>query len=257
MRIVVIAMDEPFFLPGFFDRVFSRLGETVCGVAVVPLASSALAWKRLVRETLLLYGFWGACRQTVEWGALAVASWLPGGRSCSVAAVAKRHGLPVTRWPSVNHSQCIAWLQALRPDVVIAQVPDRVQPDVLAVPTIGVLNKHAALLPKYRGRHPIFWALRYGEREIGVTWHLMDERFDRGRIVAQRRIPVEPGDTVHRLYQLVFEMGAELVSEAVVSAERRDRAAVGAAPSSGKGSYYSSPTREDVRQFRAKGCRMR
>ncbi len=256
MRIAVIAMDEPFFLPGFFDRVFSRLGEMVCGVAVVPLASSASAWKRLVRETLLLYGFCGACRQTVEWGALAVASWLPGGRSCSVAAVAKRHGLPVARFPGVNHPECIAWLRVLRSDVVIAQVPDRIQPAVLAVPTIGVLNKHAALLPKYRGRHPIFWALRHGECAIGITWHLMDEQLDRGRIVAQRRIPVEKGDTVHRLYARVFEIGAELVSEAVAATEHPDQTA-GATSLSGVGSYYSSPTREDVRQFRAKGCRMR
>ncbi len=255
MRIVILTLDEPFFLPAFFDRLFAMVGREVCGVAIVPLAESPAAWRRLLKETLLLYGFWGSSRQMVAWAIKTVASWTPWGGSCSVFAVARRHRLPVTRFPSVNGPPCAAWLHMLRPDLVIAQVPERVIPEVLAIPTIGVLNKHASLLPKYRGRHPIFWALLHGEREVGVTWHLMDERFDRGRVLAQAPIPVHPSDTVHRLYDRVFAVGAELLPRAMAALGDRARAA--SAEPGPDGSYHSSPTRNDVKRFRALGWRMR
>jgi len=64
-----------------------------------------------------------------------------------------------------------------------------------------VINVHLAPLPKYRGRHPMHWALINGEREFGVTVHYMDEDFDSGAILWQRMVPVSIGTSVAQLRQ--------------------------------------------------------
>jgi methionyl-tRNA formyltransferase len=68
--------------------------------------------------------------------------------------------------------------------------PWRVPAEALAVPALGIVNGHPSLLPKYRGPYPVAWAVRNGETEIGMTYHLMDEAFDTGPVLAQMPIPL-------------------------------------------------------------------
>jgi len=78
----------------------------------------------------------------------------------------------------------------------------------LALPTAGAFNLHGSLLPKYRGRSPVNWAVIHGERETGVTLHVMDEKPDRGAIVDQFAVPILGDDT-----------GREVFGKIVVAAE--------------------------------------
>ena len=68
--------------------------------------------------------------------------------------------------------------------------PGCLPPEVLAVPPLGVLNGHPSLLPRWRGPFPIAWTVREGDAEIGLTFHLMDDRFDTGPILAQGSVPI-------------------------------------------------------------------
>jgi methionyl-tRNA formyltransferase len=74
--------------------------------------------------------------------------------------------------------------------------PWRFPADALAVPRIGCVNGHPSLLPRYRGPIPIAWAMRNGETEIGLTYHLMDAEFDTGNILAQQSVPLDADDTL-------------------------------------------------------------
>src|SRR5207248_3806925 len=58
----------------------------------------------------------------------------------------------------------------------------------------GALNMHGSLLPKYRGRAPVNWAILKGERETGATLHYMVERADAGDIVDQLAVPILQDD---------------------------------------------------------------
>ncbi len=77
--------------------------------------------------------------------------------------------------------------------------PWRLPADALAVPRIGCVNGHPSLLPRYRGPIPIAWAMRNGESEIGLTYHLMDAEFDTGNILAQQSVPLDLDDTLETL----------------------------------------------------------
>jgi phosphoribosylglycinamide formyltransferase-1 len=88
--------------------------------------------------------------------------------------------------------------------VVLAGYMQRVGPRTLAAFPDRIVNIHPALLPKHGGRgmyglnvHRA--VIEAGERETGITIHLVNEEYDAGRILAQRRVPVEPGDTPESL----------------------------------------------------------
>jgi methionyl-tRNA formyltransferase len=82
-------------------------------------------------------------------------------------------------------------LRAYEPDLCLCfGYPWLLPPEVLAVPPLGVLNGHPSLLPRWRGPFPIAWTVREGDAEIGLTFHLMDDRFDTGPILAQGSAPL-------------------------------------------------------------------
>jgi len=74
----------------------------------------------------------------------------------------------------------------------------------------GAFNMHGSLLPKYRGRVPVNWAIIRGERETGATLHEMVEKPDAGRLVDQMAVPILPDDTALDVFRKVA-MAAEIV----------------------------------------------
>ena len=81
------------------------------------------------------------------------------------------------------------------------------EPDVLNKATGYAVNFHGSLLPKYRGRTPHVWAIINGEKEAGVTAHLMNANCDDGDIVRQVVVPIEDDDTgaiILEKYKLLY-----------------------------------------------------
>jgi methionyl-tRNA formyltransferase len=82
-------------------------------------------------------------------------------------------------------------LRAYEPDLAVCLgYPWLLQPEVLAIPRLGVLNSHPGPLPRWRGPFPIAWALHEGDAELAMTFHLMDASFDTGPILAQGSTPM-------------------------------------------------------------------
>jgi methionyl-tRNA formyltransferase len=76
---------------------------------------------------------------------------------------------------------------------------------------------HGSLLPKYRGRAPVNWAIIRGETETGATLHDMTEKPDDGDIVAQTAVPILPDDTAKEVFDKVT-VAAELTLDDVLPA---------------------------------------
>ncbi|MGI5995734.1 MAG: methionyl-tRNA formyltransferase, partial [Saccharomonospora viridis] len=83
------------------------------------------------------------------------------------------------------------------------------------LPKHGTLNVHDSLLPAYAGFSPIIWALLNGEKEVGVTAHMMDEELDAGPILLQRAVEVGPKDTATDLFHKTVDLIGPLVSESL------------------------------------------
>ena len=86
-------------------------------------------------------------------------------------------------------------LRAYDPDLMLCSgFGWKIPPEALAVPRLGSVNCHPALLPRYRGPVPFAWTLRSGDSHYGITWHRMDAEFDTGPILAQASVPVDDSD---------------------------------------------------------------
>jgi methionyl-tRNA formyltransferase len=102
-------------------------------------------------------------------------------------------------------------LRAFEPELGLCWgYPFKLPPEALAVPPLGCVNQHPALLPRHRGPVPLSWALREDDGEFGLTWHRMDAELDTGAILAQTAIPIEDDDV--SIEQIGPKLGAAAFS---------------------------------------------
>ena len=114
----------------------------------------------------------------------------------SVAEVARGAGCPVVTPADPGDPALVARIRALAPDFIFSFYYRHLLPEaVLALARRGALNMHGSLLPRYRGRAPVNWAVLMGETETGASLHYMVARPDAGALVDQQAVPIGPDDT--------------------------------------------------------------
>jgi methionyl-tRNA formyltransferase len=95
----------------------------------------------------------------------------------------------------------LAEVKAAQPDFIFSFYYRHMLPvELLALAGQGAYNMHGSLLPKYRGRVPVNWAVLHGETETGASLHEMAARPDAGAIVAQTSVPILPDDTAFEVF---------------------------------------------------------
>jgi methionyl-tRNA formyltransferase len=129
----------------------------------------------------------------------------------SVERLARRNDLEVATPDDPNAPQFIARLNEIAPDFLFSfYYRYMLSPAVLATAMRGAFNMHGSLLPKFRGRAPVNWAVLRGEDSTGATLHEMVEKPDAGRIVDQMAVPILPDDRAIDVFRKVT-VAAELV----------------------------------------------
>jgi methionyl-tRNA formyltransferase len=107
--------------------------------------------------------------------------------------------------------------------VICTGFPWLITQDAIDAARLGIVNGHPSLLPRYRGPFPIAAAIRNGEPEIGVTYHLMDTGFDTGNILAQKTIPLDDDETEESLNPKLLAASVELLPLALARLGNGDR----------------------------------
>jgi phosphoribosylglycinamide formyltransferase-1 len=136
---------------------------------------------------------------------------------------ARRRGLPTFVCAVGDHPDRAAWDRALAaeiaafgPDLVVsAGFMKLVGPAVLAAFGGRLINTHPALLPAFPGAHAVRDALAAGATVTGSTVHLVDAGVDTGPVLAQREVPVLPGDDEATLHERIKTVERELLVETV------------------------------------------
>jgi len=164
----------------------------------------------------------------------------------SVEELARTRGLDVITPENANDPAVLARIDALAPDFLFSfYYRNMLGPALLALPRHGAYNMHGSLLPKYRGRVPVNWAVIMGERETGATLHQMVEKPDAGGIVDQEAVPIGNDDTAAEVFGKVT-----VAAERVLARALPDLIAGKARISPQdlrKGSYYGGRKPEDGR----------
>ncbi|CNI01758.1 bifunctional UDP-4-amino-4-deoxy-L-arabinose formyltransferase/UDP-glucuronic acid oxidase ArnA [Yersinia vastinensis] len=132
----------------------------------------------------------------------------------SVARVAADLDLSVYAPEDVNHPLWIERIQQLQPDIIFSfYYRNMLSDEILSSAPRGGFNLHGSLLPKYRGRAPINWALVNGEKETGVTLHKMVKKADAGAIVGQHKVIISDADTALTLHAKMRDAADELLRD--------------------------------------------
>jgi methionyl-tRNA formyltransferase len=117
--------------------------------------------------------------------------WYP-----SVAALAREHRIEPVFAEGMHPDEMRARLEAAAPELLFSFYYRHVLPqELVAMPRLGSFNMHGSLLPRYRGRAPVNWAILRGETRTGATLHVMTSRPDSGAIVDQEAVPIGPDET--------------------------------------------------------------
>ncbi|MCG6862064.1 MAG: formyltransferase [Chromatiaceae bacterium] len=111
------------------------------------------------------------------------------------------------------------WIEVVRscaPDWIFSFYYRRMlSAELLGIPSRGAFNLHGSLLPRYRGRVPVNWAVLHGERETGMSLHRMVRKPDAGALVAQERVSILPNDTAYAVFQKLVCAGETLLLRAL------------------------------------------
>ncbi|WP_275074827.1 bifunctional UDP-4-amino-4-deoxy-L-arabinose formyltransferase/UDP-glucuronic acid oxidase ArnA [Providencia rettgeri] len=162
----------------------------------------------------------------------------------SVARVSADMELPVFAPENVNHPLWIERIREMKPDVIFSfYYRDMLSEELLAIAPKGAFNLHGSLLPKYRGRAPINWALLNGESETGVTLHKMVAKADAGDIVAQEKVAITDTDTGLTLHAKVREAAEVLLDKTLPLIEAGSYKTI--AQDESQATYFGRRTAED------------
>jgi methionyl-tRNA formyltransferase len=129
----------------------------------------------------------------------------------SAAALAEEYGLPVVTPDEVNTAELERTVAELHPDFVFSfYYRAMIGAPLLNAARLGALNIHGSLLPHFRGRAPVNWAILHGAKETGATLHYMTARADAGDIVDQMAVPILENDEAREVFGKVC-FAAEII----------------------------------------------
>ena len=184
-KILMLGSDSAF--SGIVLRCLLEAGTDVCGLVVHGAAARSKGFEPLGGEIPVVVAGTGP-------------------------AVAREGGIPVVHVASTTDGDVLQRLRRLEPDILlVACFPLILRGPWLTLPKQICLNVHPSVLPASRGPTPLFWQLREGEEETGVTLHCIEEDIDVGDIVAQSVMPLSVGARFSEVNAKLAEMGAALM----------------------------------------------
>lgn len=256
MRIFILTVEEPFFLPDFFEKIIVNRRKDIIGIGIFPFYHKGPAIMVFLKQ-IQLHGLWNffcnsyffIMAKFIDFTGIQFKNK----RFFSIKKLAKEFHIPLYRAKSPDNPIFLDFFKKLEPDVVICQVTHILPRELLLIPKKGCINRHSSLLPKYRGLYPIFWAMLNKEKEVGVTIHLMDEVIDHGPIICQEVVPIKKRDSCYEVYRRTFQAGARLALEALKKIE--DGLLIEVSPRILDASYYSFPSRDTIQKFYRMGNR--
>ena len=252
MRIVLITQDDPFYLPENLDYFLDNLPDGIevvgCAVSKISPFGKKESFIDKARRTYNIFGARFFIRYSLDY-VISRLFHLEG-----VADVLRKHQvreIPITG--SLNSSKSLEDIRALSPDLLVSIAATEIfRRPLIALASLGCINLHTALLPKYRGLMPSFWVLKNGEKETGVSVFFVDEGIDSGPILVQERIKI--GNMTQRdLIKHSKAVGMRAVIKAV--AKIRDGDTETLPNDDDKSTYFHFPSKQDVRDFRQSGAR--
>jgi methionyl-tRNA formyltransferase len=132
------------------------------------------------------------------------------------AVAAKEKEVPIFTPEKISTPEWMERIAALKPDLILsAYYRNMISTKILELAPLGAFNMHGSLLPKYRGRAPINWAVLHGETRIGMSLHRMVKAPDAGAVVDQDGVELGPRDTAEQAFRKVLPCARRILERQI------------------------------------------
>lgn len=257
MNILIATQNAPLHLAKFLESFLNTWNKNNEG-SVSIIIGSPYVEKNIFKETLIriqLYGFNSFCKMTLK---IITNTFLSmffrknSNMQCyTVKNVIEQFALTKKEFLSINDQETIQYVKENIDLIISIASPEIFKDEILEAPTYGCVNYHTSLLPKYRGRQPLFWALFNNENTTGITVHKMDTSIDKGLIIHQEEIEISGLDTLDSLYRKTVKVGPNILFDAIQKFLNTSYNFKSIKYTNEK--LYRFPKKEDGKSFRTKG----
>ncbi len=251
MNIVLITQDEPFYLAKNISYLLQRLPNkhkiVACIVFDVSPFGKRESFFQKAKRTYKIFG----TKFFLFYSMNFLVSKLK--NSNKVVNVLKKQNIPIIKLQkSINHKNSLEIISSYNPDILLSIAGNQIfKKKLIDLPSKGTLNLHTALLPKYRGLMPTFWVMKNDEDYTGVSVFFVDKGIDSGPILVQKKIKIDKNWSQRELIKHTKKLGMDAIIEAINKIDLGDYELF--PNNDDESTYFSFPTREDVKEFYAKG----
>ncbi len=242
--------DSVWALPAFKKAIPElNLEHNVVGIYLFPERLANLKGISVTLWRLRVFGLWNcilmgvyALKTLIKQSMSPVKSW---------KALAKKYNLELKYASSPNCEEVVKWTKDNEIDIILIMLGNILKKEIIDAANIGIINKHAGLLPACKGLFPFFWA-KIKNEPTGFTFHQVDTGIDTGKILLQTTYPKEKtGLSMLRFYADVFALYPKLIPIAVNNLIDEKFLVP---PETIESSYYGLPSRKDFREFQKSPC---
>lgn len=249
MRIVIITQNEPFYLADNLRFLIQQLNSRheIVGMIITkpsPFGKKESFLKKSLK-TLRIFGLPFFLFYSFKY----IRSIL---FRKSIYRLASEIEIPIINITgSINSKTNLELIRSVEPDLLVSILGNQIfKKPLIDLAKKGCINLHTALLPKYRGLMPTFWVLKNNEKYTGVSVFFVDEGIDSGPIIVQERVEIG-NKTQLQLIKETKRIGMNLIVKSI-DLIAKDELKLIENPESEK-SYFSFPTRKDVKVFKQIG----
>jgi len=259
LRVLLVTVEEPFYIPIFLSNFLQNFHEDLIGVVVIPPYPINISFFKYVTIHLNMYGVWVFSIQSFRYVYRLFLDFIyiyfRIGKPHSVKSLLTKNKIPIFTPKNINNKDFINLMKDFNLDLIISVASIQIfKKRLLSLPRLGCINVHGSLLPKHKGLNPSFWVLLEDEKETGVTVHFMKKSIDTGKIIIQHAIQISDKESLDSLNKKIAKEGSNAVLEAIsLLSKGISKNSLSSQPNGG--SYHSFPTKEDGIEFRKKGLK--
>ncbi len=258
MRIVIIGQEEPVYFGPFLRSIIEARPKDIVAVVVAGERGAGSHPKTFRQKLENIYSLWLIMEPYGFMRNLGIGVWQSFIRMLgplglfldkrSIRGAAGKYNIPVVNARDLNSREFIEKLKQFSPDVIINQTELLLKEEILSVPKIGIINRHASLLPHFRGRLGSWWSHAAEPPEYGVTIHFVDKEIDSGPIIVQKKYSIDQRAAYCKVLGIFFNDAPGLMLEALDKIPQKDFAPM---PNQYQGTKtYLFPTLQEVKAYR-------
>lgn len=259
MRIEFVTQEDPLYILPLFEELFTEYRDrwTVVRVSSSPTMGSR-SRRKLAGDLMHLYGPAGFARLAARVAASRALGTLPRPRGArryySLRQLCRSFDVEYCSIGNPNALEFVSGVRSRGCDLIVSVAcPYILKAELLNTPRLGCINIHHAPLPRYKGMMPTFWQMYHGEKAVGLTVHQMAARVDEGSTLLQEQLAIEPGETLDHLIRRSKRHAAHCLAKVLHGMQESCLDAVEQLQE--QASYFSFPTRADIREFHRRGLR--